>query len=194
MPNYRQDLIERELFLDEGYEPTAYGDTKGYPTVGIGRNIKAKGTPEYPDKDPMKDRYSEKEAYEMVRNDIIDTDSALAKKLPFYEKLDGKRQRVLINLAFNMGVNGMLKFKGMLGNLEKAVNATDPDTAKRFYKKSADNLEFNYDKDGKVKGNTGYWNDVKTRGPRVKYQLMTGQEHPYYEKWDKNYQSFRSNM
>lgn len=193
MPNFDKDAFARELYANEGYRGTPYPDTHGTEAVGIGRNLGYRGRPEpwLQGRDLKKNPVSKREAYEMVGNDIDHFDSEVAKRLPFYEKLDGKRQRALLNVAFNIGVGGLLQFKGMLGNLEKAVNTDNPDKAKQFYKKAADNLEFNYHADGTVRGNTKYWNQVKTRGPRVKYQLMTGKEHPYYEEFESGWSKFR---
>jgi lysozyme len=54
----------------------------------------------------------------LLNNDIVDRREALTKALPFFAELSSARQGVLINMAFNMGVAGLLKFKQMLAAVE----------------------------------------------------------------------------
>jgi lysozyme len=54
----------------------------------------------------------------LLNNDIISRREALKAALPFFVELSSARQGVLINMAFNMGVANLLKFKQMLAAVE----------------------------------------------------------------------------
>jgi len=100
--------IVDQLRRDEGESPTCYQDHLGYWTIGVGRMIDArKGGGLRPD-----------EVAYLLNNDIISRREALKDALPFFAELSSARQGVLINMAFNMGVAGLLKFKQMLAAVE----------------------------------------------------------------------------
>jgi lysozyme len=99
----------KELRRDEGVVPFAYQDHLGYWTIGVGRLIdKKKGG-----------RLRDSEIDFMLSNDIDDFDRQLIDALPWYGRLDGVRQRVLVNMAFNLGVAGLLGFKNTLAMIER---------------------------------------------------------------------------
>ena len=50
-----------------------------------------------------------------VQLDIIQKE--LKKNISFWKQLDDERQYALLDMAFNLGVDGLLKFKKMLGFL-----------------------------------------------------------------------------
>lgn len=100
-----EKLID-ELVLDEGLRLRVYNDTKGIPTIGIGRNL-LKGI-------------SREEAYHLANNDIEDVVADLDRAIPWWAKLDEVRQRALVNLAFNMGIARLLGFHKMLAALQSA--------------------------------------------------------------------------
>ncbi len=100
--------IVDQLRRDEGESPTCYQDHLGYWTIGVGRMIDArKGGGLRPD-----------EIAYLLNNDIISRREALKAALPFFVELSSARQGVLINMAFNMGVANLLKFKQMLAAVE----------------------------------------------------------------------------
>ena len=93
--------LAEQLKRHEGIKLKPYRDTVGKLTLGIGRNLEDKGI-------------SEKEALSMLNNDVDEFYSKLAKKIPWFLNLDDARQNVLVNMAFNLGVGGLLTFKNML--------------------------------------------------------------------------------
>lgn len=100
--------IVDQLRRDEGESPTCYQDHLGYWTIGVGRLIDAKKSGGLrPD-----------EIAYLLNNDIISRREALKAALPFFAELSSARQGVLINMAFNMGVANLLKFKQMLAAVE----------------------------------------------------------------------------
>jgi lysozyme len=78
-----------------------YKCTGGKLTIGIGRNLDDRGI-------------TEEEADHLLSNDIDDFEDRLTREIPWMVGLDPIRQRVLIDMAFNLGVPGLLKFKRTL--------------------------------------------------------------------------------
>lgn len=89
------------LINDEGYKQFPYTDTTGHLSVGIGRNLVDRGI-------------SFLEAVTLLENDISYVIERLTSLLPYFNDLDEMRQIVLINMCFNLGVQGLLKFEKML--------------------------------------------------------------------------------
>ena len=99
----------KELRRDEGVVSFAYQDHLGYWTIGVGRLIdKKKGG-----------RLRDSEIDFMLSNDIDDFERQLIDALPWYGRLDDVRQRVLVNMAFNLGIAGLLGFKNTLAMIER---------------------------------------------------------------------------
>ena len=96
----------RQLKRDEGTRATAYTDSMGWLTIGVGRLIDSRkpGAGLRPD-----------EIDYLLHNDIADRVQALTKALPWFAKLDQARQGVLINMAFQLGMDGLLAFRQTLG-------------------------------------------------------------------------------
>lgn len=100
--------LQKQLILHEGCRLTAYRDSVGVLTIGIGRNLQHRGI-------------SQDEALMLLRNDISATITAVRKEMPWTVALDDVRQRVLCDMAFNMGIAQLLEFKQTLA----AVKAGD---------------------------------------------------------------------
>lgn len=99
------DKLKKDLINDEGYKLKLYECTAGKLTIGVGRNIEDRGI-------------STDEAELMLQNDIRIVEAELDKALPWWRKLDEVRQRALANMAFNLGLPTLLKFKDMLKHLQ----------------------------------------------------------------------------
>lgn len=96
--------LKSQLIADEGERFVLYPDTEGYLTIGIGRLL-----------DPRKGgRISPDESALMFDNDRREKTVALQKALPWILKLDDARLGVLLNMAFQMGVGGVLGFVNTL--------------------------------------------------------------------------------
>lgn len=100
-----RDKLHAQLTGDEGVRRCVYTDKFGYATIGIGRLI-----------DPRKPGAGlrDVEIAFMLQNDIEDRIVALCNVLPWFSKLDEARQGALLNMSFQLGVNGLLGFKNML--------------------------------------------------------------------------------
>lgn len=100
--------ISEELIRDEGEVLHAYQDTEGFLTIGVGRLIdKRRGG-----------GITREEALYLLQNDILRKMEDLDRELPWWKKLSQVRQRVLLNMCFNLGIGGLLKFKNTLAAVE----------------------------------------------------------------------------
>ena len=98
------DLLVNQLIQEEGLRLKPYQDTVGKWTIGIGRNLTDRGI-------------SESEAYTMLHNDIRECEARLDMNLPFWRQLSDIRQRVLVDMCFNLGIQGLLDFHNTLNAL-----------------------------------------------------------------------------
>lgn len=106
--------LAMELRRDEGVRLKPYKDSVGKLTIGVGRNLDDNGI-------------SQAECDLMLQNDIADHCAELDRKLPWWKGLDEVRQRVLANMAFNMGVAKLLGFKNTLALVESGDYAKAAD-------------------------------------------------------------------
>ena len=98
-----------QLMRDEGEVLHAYADHLGYLTIGIGRLIdKRKGG-----------GITKAESAYLLQNDIDRVTADILKRLPWASTLGNARLGVLQNMAFQMGVDGLLKFKTTLKRIEE---------------------------------------------------------------------------
>lgn len=104
--------LAEQLEKHEGFREKPYRCTSGKLTIGIGRNIEDNGI-----------TYSE--AMHLLSNDICAIGEDIQRWLPWVHDLDDTRQRVVYDMAFNMGINRLLKFRKMLA----ALKARDYKTA-----------------------------------------------------------------
>jgi lysozyme len=103
-PEGKQKL--RSLLVQhESYRQFPYVDTTGHLTIGIGRNLADRGI-------------SQTEAFYLLDEDASYFTSKLSHYLPFFLKLSENRQIALVDMCFNLGVQGFLNFKDMILALE----------------------------------------------------------------------------
>jgi len=105
----KQELT-RQLKGDEGVRSTVYNDSLGYATIGVGRLVDSRKTAV-----GLRDI----EIDFLLQNDIEDRINALTKYLPWFQNLDDARRGVLLNMAFQLGVAGLLAFKNTLAAVER---------------------------------------------------------------------------
>jgi lysozyme len=61
---------------------------------------------------------SESEAEYLLANDVNGVYEALNRSIPSFKRLNDARQGVLLNMAFQMGVHGLMQFKSTLNLIE----------------------------------------------------------------------------
>ncbi|MBY4725196.1 MULTISPECIES: glycoside hydrolase family protein [Burkholderia] len=113
MGNYDAAALKAELTLDEGRKPRIYTDTVGKVSGGIGRNLTDKG-------------FRDNEIDLMYQNDVAETEAWLDRNLPWWRQLDPVRQRVIVNMAFNMQ-GQLLTFVNTLAAMKRGDYAAAAD-------------------------------------------------------------------
>ena len=113
-----KDKLIEELIKDEGYSYEIYLDHLGYPTFGVGHLVLEKDE-EY--EKPVGTPVSEERIKECLSNDIEIVCNELNRNMEWWQDLNDTRQRVLANMAFNLGLPRLSKFVKFL----KAVQDSD---------------------------------------------------------------------
>jgi len=116
----RHDFIQK-LITHEGLRLEVYKDSLGIDTIGIGRNLEDRGiTKEELDWMDIPNMaivhtmgISEADAMYLAENDVQIVEEELVRAHPCVNKLDAVRQLVVMDMAFNMGVPRLCKFKNM---------------------------------------------------------------------------------
>src|SRR5215217_5247699 len=96
--------ITSQLRRDEGEKLSVYNDHLGFATIGVGRLV---------DSRKGGGITAEESAY-LLQNDIKKRELELDKRLPWWRQLSAPRQGVLLNMAFQMGVTGLMGFTNTL--------------------------------------------------------------------------------
>lgn len=99
----------KQLRSEEGEILSAYQDHLGYWTIGIGRLI---------DRRKGGGITNEESAY-LLKNDIAKFESQLDRAIPWWRSLSEPRQAVVLGMAFQMGINGLLGFTNTLAMMQK---------------------------------------------------------------------------
>jgi lysozyme len=116
----RHDFIQK-LIAHEGLRLEVYKDSLGIDTIGIGRNLEDRGiTKEELDWMDIPNMaivhtlgITEADAMYLAENDVQIVEEELVRAHPCVNKLDAVRQLVVMDMAFNMGVPRLCKFKNM---------------------------------------------------------------------------------
>ena len=114
------DRMEMQLELHEGVKLEAYEDTLGNWTIATGYNLSARSVDDlervlrrpfvvHDDDRPFRDvrLASRQETRLVLRQDIDRVQSATRAYFPYYDKLDEVRQRVVLDMAFNLGFRAL---------------------------------------------------------------------------------------
>ena len=117
---YNMTELLDQLVEHEGLELMPYEDSLGINTIGIGRNLVDRGISDLELVQMGKDMSSvyewgitKEQAYYLAENDIKIVEMEICKAHPCVVELDEVRQRVIIDMAFNIGVPRLKKFKKM---------------------------------------------------------------------------------
>lgn len=118
---YNRENFVNKLIAHEGLRLQVYQDTLGIDTIGIGRNLEDRGITDeeldwmdMPSMDAVYEHgISEADAMYLAQNDVQIVEEELLRAHPCVEDLDAVRQLVVMDMAFNMGVPRLCKFKKM---------------------------------------------------------------------------------
>lgn len=93
------DLALPRVKQEEGFRPYPYRDSRGFLTVGYGLNLDS----------PMPERLAS-----VICQWQLDETGFYLESYPWYRACDPVRQSVLLDMAFNMGLEKLLGFQKML--------------------------------------------------------------------------------
>lgn len=118
---YSRENFVNKLIAHEGLRLQVYQDTLGIDTIGIGRNLEDRGITkeeldwmDMPNMDAIYEHgIREADAMYLAQNDVQIVEEELLRAHPCVEDLDAVRQLVVMDMAFNMGVPRLCKFKKM---------------------------------------------------------------------------------
>ncbi len=130
--------IKKQILKHEGLRLKPYKCTAGKLTIGVGRNLEDNGI-------------SEKEAMLMLHNDLMVVLADL-NQFDWFLALDEIRQRVVIDMRFNLGPKGFREFKKMI----KALKNKD-------YEKAAEEMI-----------NSKWYTQVNVRSKTLVKMMLTG--------------------
>jgi len=88
--------------IEEGFSGLPYDDTEGILTIGYGTKL------------PL----TEIEGEMLLRHRLSIIEASLSTRQPIYNTLPEEAKEVLLSMAYQLGVNGVLKFKRMWKNLK----------------------------------------------------------------------------
>jgi len=98
--------IYSQLERDEGFRPRPYKDSLGHWTVGFGWSLET-GPP-----------LSEETARIILKEHVSMILADLTSRMPWTKQLSQPRFGALVNMAFNLGIHGLMSFRRMLAALQ----------------------------------------------------------------------------
>ncbi len=93
--------LKNRILKHEGLHLKPYRCSAGKLTIGIGRNLDDVGL-------------SQNEAFYLLENDLKSCENLCRDTFSWFETLNLIRQGVVIEMVFNLGINGFLGFKRMI--------------------------------------------------------------------------------
>lgn len=151
--NIDMPTMEQELVRDEDNVLQVYDDAtgnllkpgmqvKGNPTIGVGINLLVGITQD--------------ESMYLLNNRIAAAAADLEEQVPRWENLDPVRQRVMLNMCFNLGIHGLLGFPHFLAAMQAG----------------------NWQVAAQEMQNSAWWNQVGQRAVRLQYMVLNGTVQP----------------
>ena len=118
---YTRTHLLKKLVEHEGLRLEVYQDSLGIDTIGVGRNLQDRGITkeeldalDIPSINTVYEHgITEADAAYLLENDVQIVEEELLRAHPCVDSLDSVRQLVLVDMAFNMGVPRLCKFKKM---------------------------------------------------------------------------------
>jgi lysozyme len=104
--------LREMLKLHEGLRLKPYKCTAGRWTIGYGHNLEANN-------EAIPNGITLEQAERYLDQDIASAEAGCRKQFPFFNALDDVRKAVLIDMCFNLGLNGLAGFKSTLAAIEE---------------------------------------------------------------------------
>jgi len=124
------NALINDLKRDEGEILHKYKDSLGNDTIGVGHLLR--GSPLKKIIGVNKDVISSDESSTILAHDVSKHSSQLYKRIPWLKEQPEVIQRHMINMGFNLGVSGLLRFKKSIN----AIKDGDYNTAADGFEKS----------------------------------------------------------
>jgi lysozyme len=122
---YDRAAMLEELVRDEGERLKVYRCTAGKLTIGVGRNLDDVGIFAHETAalgitkgSCARDGITKEQSRFLLNSDVDRVDRDLDRHLPWWRKLDPVRQRIMVNMAFNLGIGGLCGFKNTLAMIQ----------------------------------------------------------------------------
>ena len=109
---YLDHSLVGELLHDEAYRTHSYKDTKGYWTIGIGHMLGK-------DQRYSNVTWTHEQIITTFMRDINESIYQTRKQIHTFDSLSDDRQRIMVNMMFNLGPYKFAGFKNMV----RAVNS-----------------------------------------------------------------------
>ena len=118
---YDKEKLLEELARDEGSRSKPYQDTLGIWTVGIGHNLEEHGLPVemLVDVIARAGGLTENEIDLLTDDHLLIARTHLDTIIPMWRSLSDARQRVLLNMIFNLGPTRFQGFRLFIGALKR---------------------------------------------------------------------------
>ena len=110
-----------QLKVHEGFRSRVYNCTEGKNTIGYGFNLDANplALSEYELQTFRQIGIKQKRAEELLSAVVVKNTKELYQRLPWTITLNEARQAVLINMIYNIGIQGFIRFKRTLAFIEQ---------------------------------------------------------------------------
>jgi len=102
-----KEALIKQLQKHEGIRLKPYHCSAGKLSIGYGRNLDDVGI-------------SHPEALMLLSNDVHKCIKQVEDNIPCFKQLNDIRQNVIINMCFNLGIHGLLKFRKFLTALDNS--------------------------------------------------------------------------
>lgn len=147
---YDMDAMVSQLITEEAERFFVYDDATGQairagshvvgnPTVGIGRNLASEGI-------------TDAEARYLCANDCLARNAMLDRDIPWWRQLSPARQMQIVDLSFNLGEGGLMKFPHFLAAMQAGHW---PDAVAELQQST-------------------WWGQVGQRGPMITARILAG--------------------
>lgn len=163
--------IHEQLILHEGIRLKPYKCPAGKWTIGVGRNLEDTGLTDEEQQEILgtcgltKEQVidllkihgiTERQAERLLSNDVKRIYTILVQKHgSWFNAMNAVRQKVIIDMVFNLGMAGFLKFEKMIKHLEL-----------RNYREASEEMM-----------NSKWYSQVGERGVRLVKMMATGQDY-----------------
>jgi lysozyme len=108
MLHWKEAVIE-QLKQDEGFVSHVYADHLGFLTIGYGFLVDER----------RNGGLTVEECEYILKSRVERIEKQLESRISFWRTLPDNVKLALVNMAYQLGVNGVMRFKNMMGSLSK---------------------------------------------------------------------------